>query len=82
MARTSESRVLVCRNDFDRLYYKGLRLSDGADIELADAAPAAAGFTVVAGPVRYTFDEDELLIIDNGTVTTREQVLQFWSAYP
>ncbi|ETT27599.1 serine/threonine protein kinase [Rhodococcus aetherivorans] len=82
VARTSESRVLVCRNDFDRLYYKGLRLSDGADIELADAAPAAAGFTVVAGPVRYTFDEDELLIIDNGTVTTREQVLQFWSAYP
>ncbi|MBP2211349.1 serine/threonine-protein kinase [Rhodococcus ruber] len=82
VARTSESRVLVCRNDFDGLYYKGLRLGDGADIELADAVPDAAGFTVVSGPVRYTFDRNELLIIENGTVTTREQVLQFWSAYP
>ena len=74
--------MLVCRNGFDDLYYKGLRLSDGADIELADAVPDATGFTVVSGPVRYTFDRDELLIIENGTVTTREQVLQFWSAYP
>lgn len=82
VARTSESRVLVCRNGFDGLYYKGLRLGDGADIELADAVPDAAGFTVVSGPVRYTFDRNELLIIENGTVTTREQVLQFWSAYP
>ncbi|MEZ7238120.1 protein kinase [Rhodococcus sp. GXMU-t2271] len=82
VARTSESRVLVCRNGFDDLYYKGLRLSDGADIELADAVPDATGFTVVSGPVRYTFDRNELLIIENGTVTTREQVLQFWSAYP
>jgi len=46
MARTTLSVVVVCQIQPGNFYYRGVRLSDGASIELANAVRSSAGFDV------------------------------------
>jgi len=44
MGRTTQSVVVVCEIQPGNFYYRGVRLSDGASIELANAVDSSAGF--------------------------------------
>lgn len=46
MARTAKSVVVVCQIQPGNYYYRGVRLSDGASIELANAVRSSGGFDV------------------------------------
>jgi len=46
MGRTTQSVVVVCEIQPGDFYYRGVRLSDGASIELANAVRSSAGFDV------------------------------------
>lgn len=46
MARTAQSVVVVCEIQPGNFYYRGVRLSDGASIELANAVHSSQGFDV------------------------------------
>ncbi|MGO9228079.1 MAG: hypothetical protein ACLQKA_02545 [Bryobacteraceae bacterium] len=46
MGRTTLSVVVVCQIQPGNFYYRGVRLSDGAGIELANAVRSSAGFNV------------------------------------
>ena len=46
MGRTTLSVVVVCQIQPGNFYYRGVRLSDGASIELANAVRSSAGFDV------------------------------------
>ena len=46
MARTTLSVVVVCQLQPGNFYYRGVRLSDGASIELANAVRSSGGFDV------------------------------------
>jgi serine/threonine-protein kinase len=46
MARTTQSVLVVCQIQPGNFYYRGVRLSDGASIELASAVRSSAGFDV------------------------------------
>nr|BBX79940.1 protein kinase [Mycobacterium florentinum] len=46
MGRSSQSLVVVCEDGPANYYYRGLRLSDGASIELANAVRSSGGFDV------------------------------------
>jgi serine/threonine-protein kinase len=46
MARTTQSVVVVCQIQPGNFYYRGVRLSDGASIELANAVRSSGGFDV------------------------------------
>ena len=46
MGRTTQSVVVVCEIQPGNFYYRGVRLSDGASIELANAVRSSAGFDV------------------------------------
>ncbi len=46
MERTTQSLVVVCEIGPANYYYRGLRLSDGAGIELANAVRSSGGFDV------------------------------------
>ncbi len=46
MGRTTQSLVVVCEVGPANYYYRGLRLSDGASIELANAVRSSGGFDV------------------------------------
>jgi hypothetical protein len=46
MGRTTQSLFVVCETGPANYYYRGLRLSDGASIELANVVRSSDGFDV------------------------------------
>jgi hypothetical protein len=46
IARTTQSVLVVCQIQPGTFYYRGVRLSDGASIELANAVRSSVGFDV------------------------------------
>jgi hypothetical protein len=81
LVRTAQSLAVVCETGQGNFYYRGERLSDGASIDLANAAPSSGGFDVT-NPVdgtRYEVRPDRLTIISNGQVVSSEPVQQYTS---
>ncbi|WP_161987373.1 DUF4190 domain-containing protein [Prescottella subtropica] len=78
IARTAESRVVVCRTGVGRYYYKGVRVSDGSSIELDDPVPTGSGFVATNGSVRYTLSSDSLVITDGTRALGNEPMHAYW----
>jgi serine/threonine-protein kinase len=82
VVRTAKSLAVVCQNLSGSYYYRGERISDGANIELSNAERASDGFDVT-NPVDGTLYEvrpERLRIISNGHVDSSEPVLQYATA--
>jgi hypothetical protein len=81
LVRTAQSLAVVCHTGQGSYYYRGERLSDGANIQLSNAAPSPGGFDVTnpADGTRYEVRPDRLTIISNGQVNSSEPVLQYGS---
>ena len=79
--RTANSLAVVCETAPGSYYYRGERLSDGANLQLADAVPAGGGFDVTnpADGARYEVRPDHLTIFSNGRVDSLEPALQYAS---
>jgi serine/threonine-protein kinase len=77
--RTANSLAVVCQTAPGSYYYRGERLSDGADLQLANAVPAGGGFDVTnpADGARYEVRPDHLTIFSNGRVNSLEPALQY-----
>ena len=58
--RTAKSLAVVCETAPGSYYYHGERLSDGANLQLANAVPAGGGFDVTnpADGARYEVRPD------------------------
>jgi serine/threonine protein kinase len=65
LARTTQSVLVVCRAGPGDFYYRGVRLSDGAGIELANTVRSSGGFDVTnpTDGTRYQIRPDGLTII-------------------
>ena len=80
LVQTALSLAVVCQTGTGNFYYRGERLSDGASIELANAARSGGGFDVTnpADGTRYEVRPDHLSIISSsGHVSSFEPVLQY-----
>jgi serine/threonine protein kinase len=79
--RTASSLAVVCQTAAGSFYYHGERLSDGANLQLANAVPTAGGFDVTnpADGARYQVRPDELTISSNGHVDSAEPALEYGS---
>ncbi|WP_163796876.1 serine/threonine-protein kinase [Mycolicibacterium sediminis] len=64
MIRTANSLAIVCQTGPDSYYYRGQRLSDGAQLVLQNATPAGGGFDAInpADGSRYQVRPDQLTI--------------------
>ena len=62
--RTANSLAIVCQTSSGSYYYRGERLSDGAQLQLSNAVPAGGGFDAVnpADGSRYQVRPDQLTI--------------------
>ncbi|HZA12620.1 serine/threonine-protein kinase [Mycobacterium sp.] len=80
VARTTKSVLVVCRGGSGNLYYRGVRLSDGASIELADAVRSPGGWDVTnpADGTRYVIRPDNLTIA-RGSVAETEPMVEYAS---
>jgi serine/threonine protein kinase, bacterial len=77
--RTAKSLAVVCETAPGSYYYRGERLSDGANLQLANAVPAGGGFDVTnpADGARYEIRPDHLNIFSNGGVDSAEPALEY-----
>ncbi|MGV0745826.1 serine/threonine-protein kinase [Mycolicibacterium sp. XJ870] len=77
MIRTATSLAVICQTGPDSFYYRGERLRDGANLEIADAQPSGDGFVAVnpADGARYEVSPDNLTIMSNGQVDSSEPAL-------
>jgi serine/threonine-protein kinase len=82
VVRTAQSLAVVCQTGPGSFYYRGERIRDGANIELANAVRSSDGFdaTNPADGTRYQVRPERLTIISNGHVDSAEPVLQYASA--
>jgi cell division septation protein DedD len=79
MGRTTQSLVVVCEIGPANYYYRGLRLSDGASIELANAVRSSGGFDVT-NPVdgtRYQVRPTGISITSPGGQVSSEPMIEY-----
>jgi serine/threonine protein kinase len=79
--QTALSMAVVCETAPGSYEYRGERLRDGANIQLANAVPAGGGFDVTnpADGARYEVRPDRLRILSSGGVDSDEPALQYAS---
>ncbi|MCV7402686.1 hypothetical protein H7K24_21335 [Mycobacterium fragae] len=82
MARTTKSLVVVCETGPGNYYYRGVRESDGASIELADAVRTSSGFDVTnpTDGTRYQVRPEVLNIISPSGQVDSEPMVQYASS--
>jgi hypothetical protein len=72
--RTAQSAVVICDKGAGSYTYKGLRLKDGARIDVQGAVPTANGFTVTNNGTRYDVSRGGLVIYTEGDVYTESAI--------
>lgn len=79
LARTTQSVLAVCRSGPGEFYYRGVRLSDGASIELANAVRSSGGFDVTnpTDGTRYQIRPDALTIIPSDGQPVTEPMVEY-----
>jgi serine/threonine-protein kinase len=79
LARTTQSVFVVCRTGPGAFYYRGVRLSDGAGIELANAVRSSGGFDVTnpTDGTRYQIRPDSLTIVPPDGQPVTEPMVQY-----
>jgi hypothetical protein len=82
LARTTQSVLVVCRTGPGDFYYRGVRLSDGAGIELANAVRSSGGFDVTnpTDGTRYQIRRDGLTIVTPDGQALTEPMVEFASS--
>ncbi|HME77559.1 MAG TPA: serine/threonine-protein kinase [Mycobacterium sp.] len=82
MARTAQSVLVVCQIQPGTFYYRGVRLSDGASIELANAVRSSVGFDVTnpTDGTRYQIQPTSLTIAPPDTQASSEPMLEYASS--
>ena len=82
MARTTNSLVVVCETGPGSYYYRGVRLKDGASIELANAVRTSSGFDVTnpTDGTRYEIRPNVLNIISPRGQVDSEPMVQYASS--
>jgi hypothetical protein len=77
--QTSLSMAVICETSPGTYQYRGERLRDGANVQLANAVPSGGGFDAVnpADGARYEVRPDRLRILSNGKVDSDEPALQY-----
>lgn len=81
MARTTKSELVVCQAGPSSYYYRGVRVSDGASIQLANATRSSGGWDVTnpADGTQYVIRPD-VLTITNGRVSETEPIVNYASS--
>jgi Protein kinase domain len=81
LARTTQSVFVVCRAGPGDFYYRGVRLSDGATIELADAVRSSGGFDITnpTDGTHYQIRPDRLTIVTPDGQEVNEPVVEYAS---
>jgi hypothetical protein len=76
-ARTERSAVVVCQGPDGTYEYQGVRLHDGASLQLDDVRPIAAGFEARNEGTTYRLSPTELVVIAGETLQSRDAIVEY-----
>jgi hypothetical protein len=77
IARTERAAVVVCQGPDGAYEYQGVRLQDGAALQIDDVRPIAAGFEARNGSTTYRLSPTELVVISGETLQSRDAVVEY-----
>lgn len=77
IARTERSAMVVCQNADGNYQYQGMRLHDGASLELDDVRPISAGFEARNAGTTYRLSPTELVVISGESLQSRDSVVEY-----
>lgn len=79
MGRTTKSVLVICESDPTFAFYRGVRLIDGAAIELLNAVRSGGGWDVTnpADGTRYQVRPTSLTIITSDSQVFTEPMTQY-----
>ena len=82
MARTTKTAIVICESGPGVYSYRAQRMSDGANLDLADAVRSSGGFDVTnpANGVRYEVRSNQVSIVEPDGRTAVEPVDQYASS--
>ncbi|WP_370499834.1 hypothetical protein NWT09_23405 [Mycolicibacterium sp. jd] len=77
IARTAQSAVVVCQGPDGSYEYQGIRLRDGAALQLDDVRPMAVGFEARNEGTTYRLSPTELVVISGESLQSRDAVVEY-----
>lgn len=77
IARTEHATMVVCETPDGTYEYQGIRLRDGASLELDDVRPMAAGFEARNDGTTYRLSPTELVVLSGESLQSRDAVLDY-----
>lgn len=76
IARTARAAIVICERDGDYTY-RGVRLEDGAFLQLDDVRPMPAGFEARNDATTYRLSPTELVVISGETLQSRDAMVEY-----
>lgn len=77
IARTEHATMVVCEAPDGTYEYQGVRLRDGAALELDDVRPMAVGFEARNDGTTYRLSPTELVVLSGESLQSRDAVLDY-----
>lgn len=78
IGRTERSLVVICINENGNYEYRGIRLSDGAALQLTDVMVTSGGFLATNEDVAYAFSPEELIVTSGDVVVARDPMVEYF----
>jgi hypothetical protein len=77
MARTQSSLVAICADQKGGYLYHGVRLSDGAALDVSAESTGGREFVAHSGEVDYSLSTQKLVVTAGDTVVRSEPVIEY-----
>jgi hypothetical protein len=77
IGRTQRSLVVICTDPGGAFEYRGVRISDGAALDLPAESDGAGGFLAQNADLSYAVSPKQLLVTSAGAVVNREPMLDY-----
>lgn len=77
IARTERSAMVVCRESDGTYQYSGIRLSDGASLQLDDVRVIPTGFEARNDNTTYRLSATELVVITGEDLLSRDAIVEY-----
>ena len=77
LARTQSSLVVICADQKGGYLYRGVRLSDGAALDVSAESVGGREFVARSGEVEYSLSTQQLVITAGDSVVRSEPVIEY-----